>query len=211
VAENQTQPHDVDPIDANGQTSRWLTLPNLITALRILGSPILVVFALAGQTVWLAVLAVFLVFTEWLDGFLARRLHVTSAIGARLDTVADAIFYSALLAAVVLLNPERIRHETIWIAAAVTSYLCSWLASWVKFQRLPSYHTWAAKGVWVIVGTGIVCLLAGISPWPFRAAMVCVALTNLEATLITFQLSRCQVDVPSLWHARRADGDQTPP
>jgi phosphatidylglycerophosphate synthase len=181
-------------------SKNWLTLPNVITTVRILGSPGLILLAITGQTLWLAGLAVFLVFTEWLDGFLARRLRVTSAIGARLDTIADAIFYSSLLLAVVILRPTVIGRETIWIVVAVASYLLSWLASGIKFRSLPSYHTWAAKGVWVVVGAGIICLLGEISPWPFRVAMVCVAVTNLEAICITLVLKECKVDVPSLWH-----------
>ena len=156
-----------------------------------------------GRRIGWPVRRLFLVFTEWLDGFLARRLHVTSVVGARLDTIADAIFYSSLLAAIVILRPALIGQETIWIAAAVASYLLSWLASWLKFQCLPSYHTWAAKGAWIVVGAGIICLLADGSPWPFRVAMICVALTNLEAICITNILPKCKVDVPSFWHARR--------
>ena len=179
-------------------------LPNLITAARILGSPVLIVLAIAGSTGWLAALAVFLVFTEWVDGFLARRLAATSVLGARLDTIADAVFYSCLLLAVVLLNPTVVAGQWAWIAAAVVSYGLSWLASWLKFGRLPSYHTYAAKGVWVLVCAGIVCLLGEISPWPFRLAMACVAIANIEAIAITNVLPECRVDIPTIWHARRA-------
>lgn len=179
----------------------WQELPNLITTIRILGSPVLVLLAWLGQPWWLAVLVVFLVFTEWADGYLARRLHANSALGARLDTIADAVFYSSLLLAVVLLRPSVVAAERWWIVAAVGSYALSWLASWIKFRHLPSYHTWAAKGVWILVGVGIVCLLAEISPWPFRLAMACVALANLEAVCITCVLPASRVDIPSLWHA----------
>jgi CDP-diacylglycerol--glycerol-3-phosphate 3-phosphatidyltransferase len=179
-------------------------LPNLITAVRILGSPGLIVLAINGNTGWLACLALFLVFTEWVDGFLARRLAATSVLGARLDTIADAAFYSCLLLAVLLLNPSLVAGQWAWIAAAVVSYGLSWLASWLKFGRLPSYHTYAAKGVWVLVCAGIVCLLGDISPWPFRLAMLCVAIANIEAIAITNVLSECRVDIPTIWHARRA-------
>ncbi len=179
-------------------------LPNLITAARILGSPGLIVLAITGNTGWLAAFAVFLVFTEWADGFLARRLAASSVLGARLDTIADAVFYSCLLLAVILLNPTLVAGQWAWIAAAVVSYGLSWLASWLKFGRLPSYHTYAAKGVWVLVCAGIVCLLGEISPWPFRLAMVGVAIANIEAIAITFVLTECRVDIPTIWHARRA-------
>ena len=133
---------------------------------------------------------------------LARRLRAVSALGARLDTIADAIFYSSLVGAIVILRPDIVTQQSIYIAGAVVSYGLNWLFSWVKFQCLPSYHTWAAKGSWIIVGTGIVCLLFGWSVWPFRVAMLCVVLANLEAVAITWRLPECHVDVPTYWHAR---------
>ncbi|HPF13719.1 MAG: CDP-alcohol phosphatidyltransferase family protein [Planctomycetes bacterium] len=187
--------------------SSWRNLPNALTALRILGSPVLIALALGGHGSWLGFATCLLVLTEWLDGFLARRLHVTSALGARLDTVADGIFYGSLLAALVVLRPTLVRHEWVWVACAVVSYGLSWIASWFKFRCLPSYHTWAAKGAWVVVGAGMVSLVTGWSAWPFRIAMTCVVLTNLEAIAITRQLRACQVDIPSWWHLRKREPD----
>lgn len=179
---------------------RWLTWPNLITSLRIIGSPGLVILAWIDRPFSLGLLAIILVLTEWLDGFVARRLSEESKTGARLDSIADALFYLSLLVAVAVLNPTLIGREGNWIAAAIGSYLINWLASCVKFRRLPSYHTWAAKGVWFVVGAGILSLLVGWSAWPFRIAMICVVLTNLEATAITLILAKCQVNVSSVWH-----------
>lgn len=206
--ELDTVAQDVDSRDS-AATERFWTLPNMVTGVRIILSPVLVVLALADEPLWMGGLAGFLVFTEWLDGFLARRLQIVSKSGARLDSIADALFYSSLLAAVVCLAPELVAKETPWIVAAVVSYALSWFASWIKFRRLPSYHTWSAKGSWIVVGAGIVCLLTGWSVWPFRIAMLCVVLANLEAIAITWLLPECQVDVPSIWHARnglRQDG-----
>ena len=185
------------------ETDRWLTAPNVITTSRIVGSPALVPLAIAQQLTWLAALAIFLVFTEWLDGYLARRSHVTSAVGARLDTVADAVFYSSVLIALIAYQPELVATEKYWMLVAITSYALSWLACLVKFRRLPSYHTWAAKGVWLIIVPGTALWLAGITPWLVRLSMVCVTLANTESILITWVLYDCRVDVPSLWHARK--------
>jgi CDP-diacylglycerol--glycerol-3-phosphate 3-phosphatidyltransferase len=187
-------------VDRGRRRVNW---PNLITWVRILGSPGLIVLALLGQPFWFVAWAVGLVVTEWLDGFLARGWLSQSASGARLDTIADLFFYSSLLAAVFVLSPHLIGRELIWIASAIVSYACSWLASWLKFRRLPSYHTWAAKGAWIVVGAGIACLLMESSVWPFRMAMVWVVFTNVEAVAITLVLAVSRVDVPSVWHALR--------
>jgi phosphatidylglycerophosphate synthase len=183
--------------------SRWHALPNLITVTRLVGSPGLVILAAAGHASWLAGWAVALILTEWLDGFLARRLHATSTLGARLDSIADAFFYLSLLIAVVILRPELMWRETAWIASAILSYWLSWLACWLKFRGPPSYHNWTAKSAWVVVGVGTIWLLASGQPWPFRLAMACVVLANLESIGITLVLPEDRVDVPSLYHAVR--------
>lgn len=180
-----------------------MNLPNLITSLRIVGSPFLVVLGLLQQPWALAILTALLVLTEWLDGFLARALHQESATGARLDTIADALFYSSMLIAVACLMPDRIAPEFLWMGAAIGSYLCSWGASWIKFRRLPSYHTWMAKAAWFFVVPGLVLLLWKGNPWLLRVAMLVVVATNLEAILITCKLRKPRVDVPSLWHLRQ--------
>ncbi|MCS7471184.1 CDP-alcohol phosphatidyltransferase family protein [Stieleria sp. ICT_E10.1] len=194
------------------ETDRWLTAPNVITTSRIVGSPALVPLAIAQQMTWLAALVIFLVFTEWLDGFLARRSHVTSAVGARLDTVADAVFYLSVLVALMAYQPDLVAREKYWMLVAITSYALNWLSCLIKFWRLPSYHTWASKGVWLIIIPGTVLWLAGITPWLVRLSMVCVTLANTEAILITLVLRECRVDVPSLWHAlkikRRVAADE---
>ncbi|QEF99578.1 CDP-diacylglycerol--glycerol-3-phosphate 3-phosphatidyltransferase [Stieleria maiorica] len=187
------------------ETDRWLTLPNLVTGARIVGSPALIPLAIGRHMTLLAALALFLVFTEWLDGFLARRSHMTSSVGARLDTVADAVFYLSLLGALLALQGDQVAKEKYWMLAAIASYALSWSACLVKFRQLPSYHTWAAKGVWLIIIPATILWVAGVTPWLVRVSMVCVTLANLEAIYITHVLSQCQVDVPSLWHAKRIE------
>ncbi|QDU73554.1 phosphatidylglycerophosphate synthetase [Bremerella volcania] len=182
---------------------RWLTAPNLITSLRIIGSPAMIVLAYHQYPMAVAAWVAFLVFTEWLDGVVARTLHQQSELGARLDTIADAAFYTSLLIALGLMFPEATIREAWWTTAAIVSYAISWLVALIKFRTLPSYHTWMAKGAWLVVGIGIVSLVADWSSWPFRAAMFCVVLANLESLLITLVISEQQVDIPSIWHARR--------
>jgi CDP-diacylglycerol---glycerol-3-phosphate 3-phosphatidyltransferase len=76
------------------------TLPNILTLLRIALIPIIiVVFYLPWEWRHVATAAIFGVAaaTDWLDGYLARKLNQFTAFGAFLDPVADKLIVAAAL------------------------------------------------------------------------------------------------------------------
>jgi cardiolipin synthase (CMP-forming) len=77
------------------KTATVSNLPNLLTVLR-LGLTPLVIFALGTSQWWLAA-AIFCLaaLTDALDGWLARRLNARSALGERLDPIADKALINA--------------------------------------------------------------------------------------------------------------------
>jgi CDP-diacylglycerol--glycerol-3-phosphate 3-phosphatidyltransferase/cardiolipin synthase len=91
-----------------------LTLPNVLTWLRIVAIPLLVgVFytptswlSVHEQNVVAGVIFVLAAITDWLDGYLARRMNQTSAFGAFLDPVADKLIVVAAL--ILLLKLDRV-------------------------------------------------------------------------------------------------------
>lgn len=81
-----------------------LTWPNVLTLIRILIIPLLVLFFYLP--VWWSHLAAAIVFaiasfTDWLDGYLARYLQQTTRLGAFLDPVADKLMVSVALILIV--------------------------------------------------------------------------------------------------------------
>jgi len=74
------------------------TVPNAISALRLLGVPLFLWLVLGPEADVLALLLLMLSgFTDWLDGYLARRLHQTSKLGEILDPVADRLYILAVV------------------------------------------------------------------------------------------------------------------
>lgn len=75
-------------------------LPNGITVLRILLIPVFIaVFYLPMSMAHQSAALIFAVasFTDWLDGFLARKMHLTSSFGSFLDPVADKLLVATCL------------------------------------------------------------------------------------------------------------------
>jgi cardiolipin synthase len=79
-------------------TTRVWTVPNALSLLRLLGVPLFLWLVLGPQADgWaLTVLAASGV-TDYLDGYLARRLHQTSRLGEVLDPVADRLYILAVV------------------------------------------------------------------------------------------------------------------
>lgn len=99
-----------------------LNIPNLLTMLRIVLIPVFVVlFYLPVSWSHVAVASIFAIaaWTDWLDGYLARRLGLTSAFGAFLDPVADKLMVAVALVLLVDTNPTPFAGFFLALPAAV--------------------------------------------------------------------------------------------
>jgi len=84
-------------------SSRVLTVPNLISALRIAMIPVFWALIVDDDTsAWGLVLFVAVVATDWVDGTIARRTGQVSELGKVLDPVADRLAIAAGLIALVV-------------------------------------------------------------------------------------------------------------
>ena len=112
----------------------FLTIPTLMTWTRIVAIPLLVgVFYINIAPVERNLIAtvMFVVFaaTDWLDGFLARKLNQTSSFGAFLDPVADKFLVCASLLVLVHLQRADVFVALIIIGREIAiSALREWMA-----------------------------------------------------------------------------------
>ncbi len=115
----------------------FLTIPTIMTWTRIVAIPLIVgIFYLPDTMVAmpvknLAATVMFVLFaaTDWLDGFLARKLNQTSSFGAFLDPVADKFLVCASLLVLVHLNRADVFVGLIIIGREIAiSALREWMA-----------------------------------------------------------------------------------
>lgn len=106
-------------------THNPMNVPTLLTLLRIALIPIFViVFYLPyeGMRAATALIFTFAAVTDWLDGYLARRLNQASALGAFLDPVADKLMVAMALVLLVQSDP------TPWLAIPAAIIVCREIA-----------------------------------------------------------------------------------
>jgi cardiolipin synthase len=111
------------------------TLPNLVSMARLLGVPVFLWLVLGPH--WdLAALSVLAVagITDWLDGFLARKLGQQSRLGELLDPVADRLYILAVVIGLAW------RDIIPWWVAVVLPARDAFLWVLVPFLRTRGYN-----------------------------------------------------------------------
>ena len=112
-----------------------LNAPNLVTLSRIILIPLLIGVYYAPwlteetQNITATTIFIFAGITDWLDGYLARKLNQMSAFGAFLDPVADKLIVVAALLALLYLNRVDMIVTLIIIGREIAiSALREWMA-----------------------------------------------------------------------------------
>lgn len=84
-------------------TDRVLTLPNVLSFLRLAGVPLFFWLVVSAHRDALAVALLMAAgFTDWLDGWIARRWRLRSRLGQLLDPIADRLYILAIIVALAL-------------------------------------------------------------------------------------------------------------
>jgi len=105
----------VDVRETEVQTTRVVTIPNLLSLLRLLGVPLFLWLVLVKHADGLAVIVLAVSgFTDYLDGVLARRWKQISRVGQLLDPAADRLY---VISTVVALTIRDI--IPLWFAVAL--------------------------------------------------------------------------------------------
>lgn len=171
---------------------------NLVTLSRIALIPVVVAFyysSLPTGQILATVVFVIASVSDWLDGYLARKLKQTSEFGAFLDPVADKLLVVVVLILLVTVHASLLLATAIIVAREIlVSALREWMASQGKRAAVAVAFSGKLKTTVQMVAIGALLLVSDSTPvllWQFGFMLVNIAaILSLWSGFQYFQKAR---------------------
>lgn len=179
-----------------------LNTADYITMLRILGTIILLAFKPLSAEFFCVYTVTGI--TDIMDGFVARKTKTASDFGARLDSVADLLFYAVMLLKIfpILWNtlPANIWYS---VGAIIIVRIAVYLIAALKFHKFASLHTYLNKLTGAAVFFIPFLLLGEYAAAYCRIVCAIAALAAFEELLIHLGDKDCRSDRKSIFRKEK--------
>ena len=134
----------------NIKISDLKTIPNMLSISRLILIPAMLIPAYYIQDepqARFVFLIMFIVIgvTDKLDGTLARYLNQTTALGAKLDTIADMVFYPLIALWLYRFESGVVGEWWNLVYFLLALYFFKMLTGKIKYGYMPAFHTIGAK------------------------------------------------------------------
>jgi len=120
-------------------------LPNLLSIYRLLSVPVLFYIAYLDKEKLFFYIFLLNMFTDVLDGFIARKFNMKTRIGAKLDSLADFFMYLLALYAVLHFKWNELEEFKYSFYLIIFYYLLIDIFSLFKFKEIASLHLISSK------------------------------------------------------------------
>lgn len=165
--------------------------PLLLILMRFLIAAVLLMDAVDRQlSPAFVALFVFAVFSDYLDGYICRKIKMSSVQLSALDGYADATLYLSVGFCLWLVYPDVVDKYQGLLSLLLCFQVVSWLFSLIRFGRITSYHTYRAKIWGVMLCLAIVEVLvrgSGIlTPLMALAGGICIAEDMVITTIMPY-------------------------
>lgn len=150
---------------------RIATIPNILSAYRIVAVPAIVWAIASGHRMAYAILILVNFITDILDGLLARALKQQTALGAKLDSFADLCTLTLIVAGFAVLERPFIAARAWAFAPLVGLFAFTQIWSLLRFRRLQSLHLYSSKLAGYVLGFFLPTTISsaamrpGFTPW----------------------------------------------
>ncbi len=136
------------------------TIPNFLSAYRLLAFPWILYLALTQQENLFAIFLIINLITDVLDGFIARNFNMQTEFGSRLDSIADVGTYVLAFLGVFMFKFTEFQPYIWALYLFIGVFLTLHLLSLIKFKRFSSFHLYSMKIGGYIQGAFFLVLFA---------------------------------------------------
>ncbi|MBS4536501.1 CDP-alcohol phosphatidyltransferase family protein [Clostridium sp. D2Q-14] len=173
-------------------------IPNILSILRVICSVLLIL--LIDNRIGFVCLYLVIGLTDVLDGFIARRFMVESNLGAKLDSVADFVFYIILFFICVNLYSSIITVSyKIAIIVIIFIRLINLLLTKIKYKKFVFVHTIANKVSGVLLYFLPVVILFKQNDIIIWIIFIVVFIAAIEELSITIKYSEVKLNRISIF------------
>lgn len=154
--------------------------------------------------------------TDAIDGFLARKLKITSARGSQLDSYGDQVTLVVGLIGLIVFETEFMLENYPLILIAFVPYILQMIIAFRKYGKATAFHTYLAKLSAVIQGVFILWLLFfGPVYWLFYIMIILGVLETIEEITLIYLYDKWVAGVKGIYWAlkdkRRLNIEQNGP
>ena len=140
--------------------------------------------------------------TDMIDGFLARKLKITSPRGSQLDSFGDQITLLIGLLGLLVFEFDFIQQNYILIIIAFIPYLIQMLIAYTKYGKATAFHTYLAKISAFAQGVFILwSLFFAPMYWLFYFMIVLGFLETIEEIILIFMHDEWASDIKGIYWA----------
>ena len=140
--------------------------------------------------------------TDAIDGFLARKLKITSARGSQLDSYGDQMTLVVGLIGLIQFEPYFMKENYPLILVAFVPYILQMILAFKKYGKATAFHTYLAKLSAVIQGVFILWLLFfGPVYWLFYTMIILGVLETMEEIALIFMYDKWVAGVKGIYWA----------
>jgi len=154
---------------------------------RIFAAPFLLVIIWFGERELFSWLLLLSYSTDMIDGFLARKLKITSPRGSQLDSMGDQLTLPVGFIGLLRFEFEFISEQYQWILIPFTLYCIQMIIAFKKYHKATAFHTYLAKLSAIIQAAFILWLLFfGPVYWLFYTMIIVGIIETVEEILLIF-------------------------
>ena len=178
------------------------TVPNFISLYRLLSVPVLFYVAYQGNESLFFYWFLFNVFTDALDGFIARKFNMQTTFGAKLDSTADFAMYLLAMYALIRFKWDELEPYKLSFFLLIFYYLFIDLFALFKFREIASLHLISSKVSGVLQALFFLALfIKGFNPVLYWIMFVVATFSFIENMYYLIFLKKIKSNLKGFfWH-----------